>query len=67
MGPGAMGEESQVTKLSDEACDLFKAMPKSQNKPGHKMTHFCVCVCVFSALTPLTQFRDAATSAPASG
>lgn len=36
-----------MTKLSDEACDLFKAMLKSQNKPGHKMTHFHgVCVCV---------------------
>lgn len=29
------GGGSPVTKLADEACDLFKGMPKSQ----HKMTH----------------------------
>ena len=48
------GEGSPVTKLADEACDLFKGMPKSQpqNELGHKMTHLdtetsvCVCVCV---------------------
>lgn len=26
------GEGSPVTKLADEACDLFKAMPKSQHQ-----------------------------------
>ena len=45
------GEGSPVTKLADEACDLFKGMPKSQpqNELRHKMTHLdtetSVCVC----------------------
>lgn len=35
-----MGEGSPVTKLADEACDLFKRMPKSQhqNKFEQRMT-----------------------------
>lgn len=41
-----------MTKLADEACDLFEGMPKSQhqNKLRHEMTHLraetSVCVCV---------------------
>lgn len=42
-----------MTKLADEACDLFKGMSKSQhqNELRHMMTHLhtetsvCVCVC----------------------
>ncbi len=47
------GGGSPVTKLSDEACDLFKGMPESQHQSelGHKMTQLdtetSVCVNVW--------------------